>query len=120
MAFDSIAQHLAEVRSQLDRTCGRLLTPSPEVLDQCSTDLEAAIRQLANCQPQLSSNTGDVDALAEAWHLRRTFLRARRLMESAATFHGNWVRVRGTMSGGYTPTGDPGPVLHHSRICLRA
>jgi hypothetical protein len=41
-------------------------------------------------------------------------------MESAATFHETWARVRGAMVGGYTPTGDPGPVTHQSRICLQA
>src|SRR5262245_33789275 len=120
MAFDSIAERLAQVRSQLDRTCDRLLSPSPEVLDQCSLDLDSAMRQLAACQPHLSSHAGDADALAEAWHVRRSFLRARNLMESAATFHENWLRVRGAISAGYTPSGDPGPVLHQGRICLQA
>jgi hypothetical protein len=120
MAFDSIAERLAQVRSQLDRTCDRLTSPTPEALDRCSLDLESAIRELAARQPQLSAHAGDADALAEAWHVRRSFLRARKLMESATTFHENWLRMRGAMSGGYTPSGDPGPVLHQSRICFQA
>jgi hypothetical protein len=120
MPFDSIAGRLARVRSQLDRTCDRLLSPSPEALDQCSADLESAVRELADCQPQLSAHGSDADALEEAWHVRRNFLRARKLMESAAAFHENWLRARGAMIGGYTPSGDPGPVLHPSRICLQA
>jgi hypothetical protein len=120
MAADSIAQQLAQVRSQLDRACERLTSPSPEGLDQCSYDLESAMQQLAACQPQFSAQAGNAEALAEAWHVRRSFQRARRLMDSAAVFHDNWMRLRGVMSGGYTPTGDPGPVLHPSRICLQA
>jgi hypothetical protein len=120
MPFDSIAQHLAQVRAQLDRTCERLTRPSPEALDECSYDLQSAMRQLAACQPQLSQYAGNAEALEEAWHVRRSFLRARTLMESAASYHDNWTRLRGAMSGGYTPTGDPGPVYHQSRICLQA
>jgi hypothetical protein len=120
MALDSITQHLAQVRLQLDRTCERLTSPSPEALDQCSQDLVSAMEQLAVCRPQLGAHAGDAEALAEAWHVRRSFLRARKLMESAASFHENWLRVRGAMIGGYTPSGDPSPVLHQSRICLQA
>lgn len=120
MASDSITRQLAEVRSRLDRACERLTSPSPEAMDQCSYDLESAMRQLAACQPQLSAHAGDAEALAEAWHVRRSFQRARRLMDSASVFHDNWMRLRGVMSGGYTPTGDPGPVVHQSRICLQA
>jgi hypothetical protein len=120
MPYDSIAQHLAQVRTQLDRTCERLTSPTPDTLDACGLDLESAMRQLAACQPQFSAHAGDAEALEEAWHVRRSFLRARKLMESAATFHETWARVRGAMVGGYTPTGDPGPVTHQSRICLQA
>jgi hypothetical protein len=120
MAPDSISQHLAEIRSQLDRTCERLNSPSPEALDKCSHDLESAVLQLAACQSEFSAHAGDAESLEEAWRIRRSFLRARKLMESAARFHENWLRMRGAIIGGYTPTGDPGPVLHQGRICLQA
>jgi hypothetical protein len=29
------------------------------------------------------------------------------------------MRVRGAMTGGYTATGEPGPALQGSRICLQ-
>jgi hypothetical protein len=120
MPFDSIAQHLAQVRTQIDRACDRLASPSADALDECSHDLESAMRQLSDCQLQLSAHAGNAEALEQAWHVRRSFLRARKLMESAASFHENWTRMRGAMVGGYTPTGDPGPVIHQSRICLQA
>ena len=78
------------------------------------------MRQLAACQPQLGASAGDALALEEAWQVRRSFLRVRQLMQSAATFHENWLRVRGAMSGGYTATGDAGSVVHPRRICLQA
>src|ERR1700720_4144258 len=102
MPTGTMAEHLAQVRSQLDRTCERLISPSPESLDACSEDLESAVRQLAAWQPQLSAQAGDPMALEEAWHVRRSFVRARKLMQTAAAFHDNWVRLRGAMSGGYT------------------
>jgi len=117
---DSIAQRLAQVRRQLDGACDRLTSPAAGALDDCSYDLESAMRQLAACQPELSAHAGDAEALEQAWHVRRSFLRASKLMESAAAFHENWTRLRGAISGGYTATGDPGPVVHQSRICLQA
>ena len=53
------------------------------------------MRQLAACQPQLVAQRGNAAALEEAWQVRRSFLRARKLMQSAAVFHENWIRLRG-------------------------
>ena len=78
------------------------------------------MRQLAACQPQLVAQRGNAAALEEAWQVRRSFLRARKLMQSASVFHENWIRLRGAMSGGYTASGEPGTVTHASRICLQA
>ena len=113
-------EQFAGVRTQLDRACERLLTPSPEALDQCSVELESAVRQLADWQPRLAALAGNAVALEEAWEVRRCFERARRLLHGAESFHSNWMRVRGSMSSGYTPTGEPGPGLQGSRIFLQA
>jgi hypothetical protein len=112
----SIAQQLAQVRRQLDGACDRLTTPSPASLDACAHDLESAIGQLTACRP----SPADAEALEQAWHVRRSFLRARKLMESSAAFHENWTRVRGTISGGYTATGEAASIVHQGRICLQA
>ena len=120
MASESIAEHLARVRVELDRACERLTTPSPVVLDECSRDFESAMRQLAACQPRMSAHAGDAEALAEAWQVRRSFQRAQKLMESASAFHENWTRLRGSISGGYTACGEAPPVVHQGRICLQA
>jgi hypothetical protein len=120
MPAQSIAQSLAQVRGQLDHACDRLVSPTAASLDACARDLESAVRQFTDFQPELRGHGGDAEALEQAWHVRRSFLRARKLMESAAAFHENWTRLRGTISGGYTATGDPGPVTHPRRICLQA
>jgi hypothetical protein len=120
MQAEVILQHLATVRGQLDRVCERLTSPTPEALDGCSGELESAVRQLAEWQPHLGAQAGNPAALEEAWRVRQSFLRARSLMRGAATFHGNWMRIRGSMSAGYTAQGEPGPLGHASRVCLQA
>jgi len=115
-----MVERFAGVRTQLDRACERLLSPSPGALDECSVDLESAVRQLSEWQPRLAAVAGDAAVLEEVWRLRRSFERARRLLHGAEAFHTNWMRVRGAMSSGYTPTGEPGPGLQGCRISLQA
>jgi hypothetical protein len=116
----AIVDQLASVRGKLERTCAQLTSPSAEMLDLCAGELQSAIRQLAECQPQMGTQAGNPRVLEEAWRVRRTFLHVRRLIQSAAAFHANWVRLRGTISGGYTSTGEPVPVIHQGRVCLQA
>jgi hypothetical protein len=59
-------------------------------------------------------------ALEEAWKVRRSFLRATKLLENAARFHENWGAIRGVMTGGYTNRGEPAPVRHSGRVFLEA
>src|SRR5262245_1791211 len=116
----SIVEHLSLVRGTLDRACERLTSPSAEALDECSVHLESAARQLVEWQPRLAAEKGNPEAVEAAWQVRRSLVRTRKLMDFAAGFHENWMRVRGTMSAGYTATGDPGLVIHAGRICLQA
>lgn len=116
----AISEQLQTTRSHLDEVCAMLTAPTPEALDQCSVLLEAAGRQLTDWQPRLCRNSGDAPALEEARRLRTSLLRAGRLLEGAWSFHTNWIRLRGAMSGGYTERGEPSLVNHGSRISLRA
>ena len=120
MPGEPIVEDLAGVRAQLDGACDRLVMASANTLDACAEDLGYAVRQLADWQPRLRAHAGNAAALEEAWRVRRTFLRAQSLLQSAADFHNNWTRVRGAMSGGYTPTGEPVPVRHTGRVFLQA
>ena len=116
----AISEQLQTTRSHLDEVCAMLTAPTPEALDQCSVLLEAAGRQLTDWQPRLRQNSGDAPAFEEALRLRTSLLRAGRLLEGASSFHDNWIRLRGAMSGGYTQRGEPSLVNHGSRISLRA
>ena len=120
MQNESILQHLLTVRVQLDRVCERLTSPTPEALDGCTRELESAVLQLSECQPHLGPQAGDPAMLEEAWRVRRSFLRARSLLRGGATFHGNWMQIRGVMSAGYSARGEPRPLIHTSRVCLQA
>ena len=118
MPTAALVEQLMSARQQLDFACGLLAKPSPEALECCSSVLEAAGRRLAECQPNFSQQAGNAAALEEAWRLRRSFVRTSRLLQNAADFHLNWLRLRGAMTGGYTGNGEAAPLVHGSRISL--
>jgi len=118
MGRRELVEQVVSARLQVDFAGGLLLKPSPEAMEQCSAMLEEAGRQWAECQPEFTGTEVDTAAVAEAWRLRRSVQRTSRLLEAAAGFHSNWLQIRGTMTGGYTKTGEPAPLLHGRRLCL--
>ena len=116
MPSESIADPLAGVLERLEHVCERLTSPTTVALDACAGDLELAARRLADCQQRLSG----VPMLDQARQIRRAFLRAQRLLDAAAAFHTNWIRVRGALTAGYTAAGEPGAIVHSSRISIDA
>jgi hypothetical protein len=120
MCPEAIVTRLAEVRSTLDLACERLTSPTPDALDACSEDFASAVEQLERWRPEPGVLSRNAAALEEAWRVRRSFLRALKLMQNAAAFHGNWMRLRGAISGGYTRSGEPKPVMFARRICVEA
>jgi hypothetical protein len=120
MSAAAVIEQFAATRAQLDSACDLLTSPTPESLDRCAILLESAQRQMTGCQSQIIGAQGDPAALEAAWRVRRSFERAARLLKSAASFHANWMSIRGTLTGGYTSRGEPSPVRHPGRICLEA
>ena len=118
MGTSAVVEQLMSARRQLDYASNLLAKPSPEALESCSSVLEAAGRQLAECQPTFSQQAGDAATLEEAWRLRRSFLRTARLLRGVVDFHRNWLQLRGAITGGYTETGESAPIMHASRISL--
>jgi hypothetical protein len=114
-----LIEQLKSARQQLDFAGALLTKPSPEALDCCSSVLEAAGRQLAECQPTFVQQAGHAAALEEAWQLRRSFVRTARLLQGASDFHLNWLQLRGAMTGGYTETGESAPLMHGHRISIQ-
>jgi hypothetical protein len=114
----AFVEQLMSARQQLDFASSLLTKPSPEALDRCSSVLEATGRQLAECQPVFAQQAGNADALEEAWRLRRSFVRTARLLRAVGDFHSNWLQLRGTITGGYTGTGESAPIMHANHISL--
>jgi hypothetical protein len=111
-----LMQQLVTTRSDVDRACELLVSPSPGSLDRCSRVLEAAVHRLAESHPQPGAPKA---VLGEAYRLRAAVRRAASLLEGANGFHLNWSRLRDAMTGGYTGRGDPAPVPRGSRISIR-
>ena len=120
MTGAAVFEQFADTRAQLDSVCDLLISPAPEVLDRCSALLESAGRQMADCQPQIAGLRGDPAAIEAAWLLRRSFVKADKLLQNAARFHGKWISIRGAMTGGYTDRGEAAPVRHAGRIWIEA
>jgi hypothetical protein len=116
----AVMEQLAATRAQLDAASEQLLSPTADAVDRCSAMLESASGRLAACRAEAIAAQGDAGALEEAWKLRRSFVRATRLLDHAARFHENWVAIRGAMTGGYTNRGEPSPLRHSGRVCLEA
>jgi hypothetical protein len=118
MSTAGLVEQLMSTRQRLDLACNLLAKPSPEALESCSSVLEAAGHQLAECQRTFAQQAGDATALEEAWRLRRSFVRTARLLQGVGDFHLNWMQMRGAMTGGYTETGESAPLMHGNRISL--
>jgi hypothetical protein len=114
-----IVEGLQAVRTQVDRVCNLLISPSPTALDSCSQLLETAGSRLAQLQPQLRQAAGNPAAKEEARRLRTAVVCAKRLLENASRFHVNWGRLLGALSAGYTERGEPAPAPRQGRICLQ-
>ena len=116
----TVLEQLAATRSQCQAAGELLLSPTPEAMDRCSILLESAGSRMAALQEDLHLARGDAQALEAAWQVRRSFQRAARLFENASRFHQNWLSIRGTLTGGYTSTGDPAPIRYAGRLCVEA
>jgi hypothetical protein len=88
-------------------------------LERCQGALERAVSELADFRSNGGVVPGNVSARSTALRLRTEVLRAARLLQSLAHFYHGWERILGTMSDGYTASGDAAPVTRRSRLCYR-
>lgn len=120
----SASERLAAARAAVDRACHLLLSPMPEQMDGCARLLETAISELTEFRnsgalTEPGSGAPRQEALGQARLLKRSIVRAARLLQSAALYHANWIRCLGALSAGYTPQGQPAAVEHHVRLLAR-
>jgi hypothetical protein len=119
MGGAAAVERLVAARSQIERACGWLISPSLETLDRCSGVLETAVAELADGASWLGQARGDPQAMAEAWHLSRAVRRAGKLLESAREYHARWSRIRSAMTEGYGHQGGAAPPVPPGRISLQ-
>src|ERR1039458_8247362 len=110
------AGELGAAQSEVRRACDLLTAPTPEALNRCQEALERAVSELVDFRSHCGEHQG---AWSVACGLRAEVLRAARLLHSLAGFYRGWERILGTMSGGYTASGDPAPPARTGRLCCR-
>ena len=120
----SASERLAAARAAVERASQFLLSPTPEQMDGCARQLETAISEITEFHNTVTltepgSGAPRQDAIGQARLLKRSIVRAARLLESAALYHANWIRCLGALSGGYTPQGQPAAVERHVRLLAR-
>ena len=109
---------LRTVRSDVERVCGLLASPSAEALDRCAVVLESACSDLASCLPWASGARGTPEALVEARRLQAAVRRASHLLEIAQDYYAKWSRTLATLTSGYTPSGEAGEPVRRGLVSL--
>jgi hypothetical protein len=107
---------LRRARGDVQRACEMLVSPTPQILDQCFVLLETTTRDLASCRPEPD---GKASALQEAQQLHAAVGHAKTLLDRAFAFHQAWTRRLGAMTAGYTPHGEPACVAGGFRLVVR-
>lgn len=113
-------ERLVSVRAELDNAGDLLLAPDVNSVERCSALLEAAAHRIAEFRRDWGGPAGEPEVMEEACKVRRSFVRAARLLESAVRFHENWACIRGAMTGGYTSRGEAAPLQAATRVCVEA
>ena len=112
-------QGLVEVRGRVERACELLVTPSPKILDRCSSVLEEAAAELARRLPSLEGARGDRGAQMEARRLWISVRSAGRLLENASEYRFRLDRLLRAATAGYTARGDPAPLQPARRLSVQ-
>ena len=104
---------LVRAREAIRNACFLAVEVSPQALDRCGTVLERAHTYLA----AFSVQDGWNPECHEEWKkLQAELVRFGMLLENAAGFYAGWLRLRGSLSGGYTARGEPAPVEPAARF----
>ena len=119
MAVAQATEGLVAVRARVRRVGDLLVESSPQSWESCQEVLEGAVHALTEYREQLVHLHPDEAARSAAHGLRADVVRTARLLQSLAAFYGGWERILGTMSAGYTVSGDPAPVERRGRLCCR-
>jgi hypothetical protein len=108
---------LKSSRSELERICKLLESPTPASLDRCGAAMQRVIGELEEKRKWMSQ-AGEA-GVAEARRLRSAIRRARALLNLAANYHARWRCILAGMSGGYTVNGAPAPLPSRALVSIR-
>jgi hypothetical protein len=109
-------ERLVAAHAEVKRASELLVDASPEALEGCHGALDRAVSELAGFRSQCAAPGGNAGARSMVLGLRTEVLRAARLIENLAAFYRGWERILGTMSAGYTASGDAAPVARQGRF----
>jgi len=112
----NLQERLRSARTNVWHACELLLSPTPEILDQCSALLETTAREMVISRPEPAGNES---ALQDARQLYTAVRRARVLLDSAFVFRQAWRRRLAGMTAGYTARGEPARVDPSFRLTVR-
>ena len=111
-------ERLHAVRSDVERACGLLVSPSAAALDRCAGVLESAYLDLEACGPWVRLAQGNAEALAEARRLHQAVRRTSHLLETARDYYAKWSPAWAALTNGYTPRGEAPAPVRRGLVCL--
>ena len=103
----------------MQRACDLLIAPTPEAMDSCQNALQRALSELTEFRSRIKEISAGEATQRLACGLRTEVLRAARLLQNLAGFYRGWERILGTMTAGYTASGEPAPVTRLGRLNCR-
>jgi hypothetical protein len=118
MLLDLGFERLGAVRSEVERACGLLVSPSAEALDRCTGVLESACSDLETCRSWVRGAHGKPEVLAEARRLNEAVRRAFHLLEIARDYYAKWIQSWAAVNNGYNPTGETPLTVGRGLVCL--
>jgi hypothetical protein len=118
MTASSGFERLLVVRSEVERACVLLGSPTADALDRCANVLESACSDLVNCRPWVSGAQGNSEALAEAHRLQEAVRRAARLLQTGQEYFAKWSQAWEALTSGYTPRGEAPAPARRGLVCL--
>jgi hypothetical protein len=111
-SVETIREHIEALRLAL-------LAPSPEGIEQCLPALAGAAESLISIQRELNAGRRDPELGRELKALEKDLAAVDKLIERGAAFWNQWARLLGSITGGYTPSGEARPVAAAGTISLR-
>jgi hypothetical protein len=118
MAANLESERLRVVRSDVERACALLASPSAEALDRCLGVLESACSGLTNFRPMTTRGDGHPEVLAEALRLQEAVRRASGSLQIARDYHAKWTQTWGSFNTGYAPQGSAAAPVRRGLLCL--